>query len=332
MKHFFSALYGNEKTKSLIGRDIFEKKQHHAYILEGPTGSGKHVLAREIAKALLCLQKEGDTLPCGTCLHCKKIDAQSHTDIAYVNSKDKASLAVETVRETLTTLSYAPDEGEYKIYIFEDAEKMTVQAQNALLLSLEEPPPYAVFILLATDASVLLETIRSRTAVFPMQQFTSDVVFTYLEQTGIQGTKERLREAADACGGIIGTARSFLLGEDGAAGLCTAADEWICILCTKTLTEALIYCSQMKFSRVEYDTFLIYAMSALRDRIAIKLGGKELLFYQQVGQIQDAPGNTLARLNALYDALYDARDEIIRSNASPYPILCTLTERHFRQI
>ena len=124
MKHFFSALYGNEKTKNLIGRDIFEKKQHHAYILEGPTGSGKHILAREIAKALLCLREDAHTLPCNICPHCKKIDAQSHTDIAYVNSGDKASLAVETVRETLATLSYAPDEGNYKIYIFEDAEKM----------------------------------------------------------------------------------------------------------------------------------------------------------------------------------------------------------------
>ena len=301
MKHFFSALYGNEKTKNLIGRDIFEKKQHHAYILEGPTGSGKHILAREIAKALLCLREDAHTLPCNICPHCKKIDAQSHTDIAYVNSGDKASLAVETVRETLATLSY-------KIYIFEDAEKMTVQAQNALLLSLEEPPPYAVFILLVTDAAALLETIRSRTAIFSMQQFTSDTVFTYLEQTGIQGTKARLREAADTSGGIIGMAKSFLFGEDGSAGLCTAADEWICTLCTKTVTEALIYCSQMKFSRVEYD-----------------------LFYHQMDQIQDAPGNTLARLNALYDALYDAREEIMRSNASPYPVLCTLTERHFRQ-
>ena len=115
---------------------------------------------------------------------------------------------------------------------------------NALLLSLEEPPPYAVFILLVTDAAALLETIRSRTAIFSMQQFTSDTVFTYLEQTGIQGTKARLREAADTSGGIIGMAKSFLFGEDGSAGLCTAADEWICTLCTKTVTEALIYCSQ----------------------------------------------------------------------------------------
>ncbi|MCI8612029.1 MAG: hypothetical protein HFE66_08975 [Clostridiales bacterium] len=332
MRHFFPALYGNEKTKNLIGRDILEKKQHHAYILEGPTGSGKHVLACEIAKALLCLRKDVPAFPCGTCLQCKKMDAQSHTDIAYVNSGDKASLAVETVRETLATLSYAPDEGNYKIYIFEDAQKMTVQAQNALLLSLEEPPPYAVFILLVTDAAALLETIRSRATIFSMQQFTNDSIFTYLEQTGIQGTKERLREAADASGGIIGTAKAFLLGEDATAGLRTAADEWICTLCTKTVTEALVYCSQIKFSRTEFDTFLIYAMAALRDRIAIKLGGKELLFYQQASQIQDAPGNTLARLNALYDALYDAREEIVRSNASPYPILCTLTERHFRQI
>ncbi len=332
MKDFFPALYGNEKTKNLIGRDILTKKQHHAYILEGPVGSGKHVLAREIAKALVCLREDDPTLPCGQCLHCKKIDAMSYTDISYVNSGDKASLSVETVRDTLSTLSYAPDEGTYKIYIFEDAEKMTVQAQNALLLSLEEPPSYAVFILLVTDAATLLETIRSRSVVFSMQHFTSDGVLSYLERTGMPGSKEKLREAADVSGGIIGTAKAVLLGGNDTAALSAAAGEWIFVLCTKTVTEALIYCSQIKFSRTEYDPFLMYAMAALRDRIAVKLGGEtELLFYPQASRIQDASGNTLARLSALYDALYDAREEIVRGNASPYPVLCTLTENHFRQ-
>ncbi len=331
MEHFFPALYGNEKTKNLIGRDILAKKPHHAYILEGPRGSGKHVLAHEIAKALVCLGDDVRTLPCDKCLHCKKIDAMSYTDISYVNSADKASLSVETVREALASLPYAPDEGTYKIYILEDAEKMTVQAQNALLLSLEEPPAYAVFILLVTDAVALLETIRSRSVVFSMQQFTSDGVLAYLEQSGMPGAKERIREAAEVSGGIIGTAKSVLLGENDTAALSAAAGEWISALCTKTVTEALIYCSGIKFSRAEYDPFLIYAMTALRDRIAVKLGGTELLFYPQASQIQDASGNTLARLSALYDALYDAREEIVRGNASPYPVLCTLTEKHFRQ-
>lgn len=330
MEHFFPALYGNEKIRDLIGRDILAKKPHHAYILEGPGGSGKHVLAHEIAKALVCLETDSRSFPCGRCLHCKKIDAMSYTDIAYVNSGDKASLSVEAVRETLATISYAPDEGPYKIYIFEDAEKMTVQAQNALLLSLEEPPAYAIFILLVTDVAALLETIRSRSVVFSMQRFTSDGVFTYLEQSGMPGSKEKLRRAADVSGGIIGTAKSVLFGENESATLSAAAEEWVSVLCTKTITEALIYCSGMKFSRGEYDSFLIYAMTALRDRIAVKLGAAELLFYSQANQIQDAAGNTLSRLCALYDALYNAREEIVRGNASPYPVLCTLTEKHFR--
>lgn len=331
MKHFFPALYGNEKIKDLIGRDILAGKPHHAYILEGPLGSGKHVLANEIAKALVCVGDDAHTLPCGRCLHCKRIDAMSYTDISYMNSGGKASLSVEAVREALTTLSYAPDEGPYKIYIFEDAEKMTVQAQNALLLSLEEPPAYAVFILLVTDAAALLETIRSRSVVFSMQQFTSDGVFAYLKQSGLPGSMEKLQEAAEVSGGIIGTAKSVLLGANESAALSAAAEEWISVLCTKTVTEALIYCSGIKFSRIEYDPFFIYAMTALRDRIAVKLGKTELLFYSRVNQIQDASGNTLSRLCALYDAVYSAREEIVWGNASPYPVLCTLTEKHFCQ-
>lgn len=286
MKQFFQAVYGNEKTKHLIGHDILDKKQHHAYILEGPAGSGKHLLAHEMAKALVCEQNT-NALPCGICPHCKKIDAQSYTDILFINTGDKATISVETVRDALSTLSYAPDEGNYKIYIIEDAEKMTVQAQNALLLSLEEPPAYAVFLLLVTDAAALLETIRSRAVTFSMEIFSTEAVFTFLKQSSITASQQKLREAASVSGGCIGAAKDFLSGEDGTAVLSLAAQEWINLLCTGTIAEALIYCSNMKYSRVEYDTFLNCAMAAVRDRIAAKLDSKDLLLYQNETQIQN---------------------------------------------
>ena len=330
MKQFFQAIYGNEKTKHLIGRDILDKKQHHAYILEGPAGSGKHLLAHEMAKALLC-EQNAELFPCGICSHCKKIDAQSYTDILFINAGDKATISVESVRDALSTLSYAPDEGNYKIYVIEDAEKMTVQAQNALLLSLEEPPAYAVFLLLVTDAAALLETIRSRAVTFSMEIFSTEAVFTFLMQSGITASHQRLREAAAVSGGCIGAAKDFLLGEDDAAALSIAAQEWINLLCTGTVTEALIHCSGMKYSRAEFDTFLNCAMAAVRDRIAAKLDSKDFLLHQNKKQIQDISANTLGKLSELYDALYNAREEIVHTNASAYPVLCTLTEKHFSQ-
>ncbi len=335
MEQFFPALYGNEKIKALIGRDILEKRQHHAYIFEGPAGSGKHLLARETAKALLCLQADTNTLPCNTCLHCRKIDAQSYTDIAYINSGDKATVSVETVRNALATLAYAPDEGDYKVYIFEDADKMTIQAQNALLLSLEEPPAYAVFILLTTDSAALLETIRSRAVIFSMELFSREAVLAYLQQNS-NAPKPRLQEASETCGGIIGAAKSILDGKTDTAVLSSAAGDFISLLFTGTAADALIYCTQMKYSRTQFDTFFVFAMSAVRDKISAKVGGRDLLFYkkeeeEQQQQRTEAAGSTLKRLTGLYDSLYEAREEIVHANAAAYPALCTIVEKYFRQ-
>ena len=332
MEHFFPALYGNEKIKALIGRDILEKRQHHAYIFEGPAGSGKHLLAKETAKALLCLQTDTNALPCDSCLHCRKIDAHSYTDISYINSGDKATVSVETVRNALATLAYAPDEGDYKVYIFEDADKMTVQAQNALLLSLEEPPAYAVFILLTTDSAALLETIRSRAVTFSMELFSGDAVLAYLQQNS-NAPKLRLQEASETCGGIIGAAKSILSGETDTAELAGAAGDFISLLLTGTAADALIYCTQVKYSRSQFDTFFVFAMSAVRDKISAKVGGRDLLFYSKEEQQQriEAAGSTLKRLTELYDSLYKAREEIVHANAAAYPALCTIVEKYFRQ-
>lgn len=330
MEHFFPALFGNEKIKALIGRDILEKRQHHAYILEGPTGSGKHLLAKEMAKALSCLRTNTNTLPCNACLHCRKIDAHAYTDIAYINSGEKATVSVETVRNALATISYAPDEGDYKVYIFEDADKMTIQAQNALLLSLEEPPAYTIFILLTTDSKVLLETIRSRAVIFSMELFSREAVLAYLQENST-APKPRLQEASETCKGLIGTAKSILDGETDTAALFGAANDFISLLFTGTAADALIYCTQMKYSRTQFDAFFIFAMSAVRDKISEKVGGRDLLFYGTEQQGAEAAGSTLKRLTGLYDSLYETREEIVHANAAAYPALCTIVERYFRQ-
>lgn len=326
MQQFFSALYGNKKTKAHLGRDIFDKRQHHAYIFEGPTGSGKHLLAEEVSKALLCLHSDADCFPCESCLHCKKIDAHSYTDISYINSGDKATVSVEAVRQALATLFYAPDEGDYKVYIFEDADKMTVQAQNALLLSLEEPPAYAVFILLTTDAAALLETICSRAVTFSMELLSKDAVFAYLQKS-CTAPEHLMQEAAEKCGGIIGAAKTILDGETATAELSDAAGTFISLLFTGTAANALAYCTQIKYSRTQLDTFFVYAMSAVRDKLAAKIGGKDFLFYKDPEPVVC----TLERLTGLYDSLYCAREEIVHANAAAYPVFCTLVEKFFRQ-
>ena len=210
---------------------------------------------------------------------------------------------------------------------------MTIQAQNALLLSLEEPPAYAVFILLTTDSAALLETIRSRAVIFSMALFSREAVLAYLQQNS-NAPKPRLQEASETCGGIIGAAKSILDGKTDTAVLSSAAGDFISLLFTGTAADALIYCTQMKYSRTQFDTFFVFAMSAVRDKISAKVGGRDLLFYKKEEQQQqrtEAAGSTLKRLTGLYDSLYEAREEIVHANAAAYPALCTIVEKYFRQ-
>lgn len=164
MNRFFTEIAGNDALKSQLGSDILAGTLSHAYILEGPKGSGKHTVARHIAAALSCQQKHDPTspLPCLTCPSCKKILEGNSPDVNIIGREDKATFGVEAIRRLKGDVHVAPNDTETKIYILEDAHLMTVQAQNAFLLTLEEPPTYVLFLLLCESVEPLLETIRSR--------------------------------------------------------------------------------------------------------------------------------------------------------------------------
>lgn len=164
MKTAFPDIVGNERLRARLADGILSGTLSHAYLIEGAAGTGKHSLALRIAAALSCEKKtvDGSPLPCGTCPACRKILSGNSPDVLYVNKKDKATLGVEAVREMHSSVYVAPIESETKVYIIEEAHLMTLQAQNAFLLTLEEPPAYVLFLLLAESAEPLLETIRSR--------------------------------------------------------------------------------------------------------------------------------------------------------------------------
>ena len=139
MKPFFSTFTGNEPLLTELGEEIVADRLGHAYILEGPAGTGKHTLALQIAASLACERKreDGVPLPCLQCPSCRKILSGHSPDVILIGREDKATIGVETVREMRASAFMAPNELDDKIYIFEDAQTMTAQAQNALLLILE---------------------------------------------------------------------------------------------------------------------------------------------------------------------------------------------------
>ncbi len=178
---YMEALVGNRTIKDKLCSDIVSGKLAHAFIIEGAKGTGKHTLAKNIAAALACTgAQEKGALPCYECPECRKIFSGNSPDICTVGCEGKATLGVDSVRFLKTDVHTVPNDLEFKLYIIEDADKMTVQAQNAFLLTLEEPPRFVRFILLCENASLLLETVRSRAPILRTQPITHGELDEYI--------------------------------------------------------------------------------------------------------------------------------------------------------
>ena len=183
MREYLSRVVGNADLRRRLGEELARGAVSHAYIIEGPAGAGKHTLAREIATALSCEHrtKGGLPLPCNTCPSCRKIAAGNSPDVITVRREgDKATMGVDVIRSLREDVPLYPNDLDVKIYIIEDAHTMTQQAQNALLLTLEEPPPFVMFLLLTERAELLLETIRSRAPILRMQPISDARMTEYL--------------------------------------------------------------------------------------------------------------------------------------------------------
>lgn len=183
-KAAFADVVGNDDLRQRICLDILSGSFAHAYLLEGPRGCGKHTLALRIAMALSCesKHKDGTALPCMQCPTCKKILSGNSPDVILVNRGDKATLGVDPIRELRLDTVVAPNDLDVKVYVIEDAHLMTQQAQNALLLTLEEPPSYVVFLLLCETTAPILETVRSRAPTLRLCPVREDQVRSYLLQ------------------------------------------------------------------------------------------------------------------------------------------------------
>jgi len=218
VKEAFLQLIGNRALREHLRDDICRDRLSHAYILEGAAGAGKHTLALQIAAALECESKHSDgvPLPCQRCPSCKKILSGNSPDVIYVNRGDKATFGVEAIREMHSGVFIAPNECDSKIYVIEEAHLMTAQAQNAFLLTLEEPPAYVRFFLLCESVSTILETIRSRAPVLRLEQHAPQMIGEHLKATEASARElaarspEEFRELLAAADGSVGRALRLL--------------------------------------------------------------------------------------------------------------------------
>lgn len=175
----FESIVGHEEIIRHMKNSIEMGKVSHSYIFAGEPGAGKKLLARTFAMTLQC--EQGKTDPCQECDSCKRALSKNHPDIIYVNHEKPNTISVEDVRiQVVDDVVIKPYSGRYKIYIIPDAEKMTTQAQNAILKTIEEPPSYAIFLLLANNIEALLPTIQSRCVRLDVRAVSDELVKGYL--------------------------------------------------------------------------------------------------------------------------------------------------------
>lgn len=175
----FKDVVGHKDILKYISSAVENNRVSHAYILNGERGSGKKMLANLFAMTLLC--ETGDNEPCGKCHSCKQAESGNHPDIIRVTHEKPNSISVDDIRTQVNnTVDIKPYQGPYKVYIIPQADMMTPQAQNAILKTIEEPPSYAVFLLLTENAETLLPTINSRCVMLKLRNIKDTLVKKYL--------------------------------------------------------------------------------------------------------------------------------------------------------
>lgn len=201
----FEALLGNERLKENLTGSLRRGHISHFYLICGPEGSGKHTLARLLAAAILCGERNS---PCGHCNVCRKVFEGNHPDFITVTDPEHKNIAVKIVREIRDDMFIRPNEAEHKIYLF--AQDMGTEGQNALLKVLEEPPRYGVFMLLTDNPEKILPTVRSRCTELNLTALPEAVLRPALQQRFPDVSAEDLTAAMNRSGGFLGQAVEIL--------------------------------------------------------------------------------------------------------------------------
>lgn len=172
----FDNILGNKPIKNLLKQAIEHNKVSHSYLLIGTSGIGKRMIATEYAKAILCLASEK---PCNTCKSCIEFDSQNNPDFLCMKPEGN-SIKIEQIRELQKKIQEKPIISNKKVYLIDDADLMTKEAQNCLLKTLEEPPEFAASLLIRSNENAFLKTIKSRCMILHFQPIGDLEIKQYL--------------------------------------------------------------------------------------------------------------------------------------------------------
>ncbi len=327
MRDSFSRLHGNGAVKKRLSDAISEGTLPHAFLIIGPDGSGKKTLAGELAAALNCERRRDGAypLPCHSCNTCRRIAEGSFTDIHFLRrAADKATVGVEELKLFKEDMFLSATESDFKVYIIEEADRLTVNAQNAMLTVLEEPPPNVIILLLARSGDSILTTVKSRAQSIFMQRFTPSELREYLT-----AQSDRARAARDSspesfegvlmsADGRIGKALSLISPKEADRN---SEDRAVTAAIVDALRLGVPYSElyaalcRLPSGRQELLFALEALLTAIRDIILIKRADDSpLLFYTDRERAREtASGVSGARLLGIYGMITDAIEDVTRN-------------------
>ncbi|ETO98716.1 DNA polymerase III, delta' subunit [Lachnoanaerobaculum sp. MSX33] len=305
-------ILGNEKIRHHLRESIIKKSISHAYILAGDKGIGKSKIAREFAMELICEKHTG----CGECPACRQFLADAYPDFFYMDAEGKESIGIDRIRENIVNdVSIRPYHGKVKIYIIDEADKMTVGAQNALLKTIEEPPEYVVILLLVRNMSLLLETIRSRCIKLLLSVVSNDRIKNWLVE---KGTSEDLATVvASYSNGVPGIAKAMAESEDF-AGMYNQNVEFLKKISEASINDILLFIEELKKRTGGFKDFINFLRLWYRDICILKLTKKtdNLVFIREEGIILRLSREySLKKINSIID-LIDEMETRLNSNVS----------------
>ena len=174
----FEKIIGNERNKEILKKAIEINKTSHSYIFCGTEGIGKKLIAKELAKEILCLEEKKNTCKCKSCI---EFDSDNNPDFQLIEAVD-GKIKIEQIRQMQRKVAEKPIISNNKVYIIDNADTMTTEAQNCLLKTLEEPPEYITIILICTNEGNLLSTIKSRCTRMQFETIKNEELKRYIKE------------------------------------------------------------------------------------------------------------------------------------------------------
>lgn len=263
----FPQLLGNETIKERLQASLERNQLSHCYLISGPTGSGKHTLARLLAAAMECT---GSRKPCLVCPQCKKVLTNNHPDFITVDDTEHKTIPVKVVRDACADLYLRPNEGNKKIYFFPQGQNLNLQGQNTLLKCIEEPPSYGVFLLLADHSEQLLPTIRSRCVELRLSPLPEALLRQELTRRYPQAEPAVLQSAILRSGGYLGQAAALM---EETSGLLPQTPGFVEAFCKNTPGSLLrVFTPMEKLKREQLRPILLEWYRLLADAAACQGG------------------------------------------------------------